>query len=206
MSKKPCDLRVIKTRQAIRGAFLKLLKLKPYSKISIQDISETAVISRNTFYLHYMDKAALVEELFEESLNRIVSCLHKYSIPQILEDNNKQEAFCYEFVNAIYEEKEIASLIINVNEIISLQERIVSYYRTIVIRSFGDEKVWPSSYLEVDFFCRGIVNLIFYVLSTENKFSQNDAYQAVCMIYHTLFPPLITGVKNQILRQEYFLS
>ncbi len=55
MSKKT-DLRVIRTKKSIKRALLGLLKEKNYNKITIQDISEEAIINRNTFYLHYLDK------------------------------------------------------------------------------------------------------------------------------------------------------
>ena len=47
------DLRVIKTKEYIKNAFLELLKEKNYAKVSVKDIASLASINRNTFYLHY---------------------------------------------------------------------------------------------------------------------------------------------------------
>ncbi|GAB6255625.1 TetR/AcrR family transcriptional regulator [Peribacillus sp. N1] len=65
------DLRIQKTRKAIRDAFLALIKEKGYEKITIQNIADQAMINRNTFYLHYIDKPDLMEKLYEETFKRL---------------------------------------------------------------------------------------------------------------------------------------
>ena len=70
LNKKP-DLRVVRTQKAIREAFLKLLNERRYEQITIQDISEEAMINRNTFYLHYTDKEDLLTKLSDKCLNEL---------------------------------------------------------------------------------------------------------------------------------------
>lgn len=60
------DLRVAKTKQYIKSAFLNLLKEKNYAKVSVKEISAKANINRNTFYLHYSSKDDLVSSLVNE--------------------------------------------------------------------------------------------------------------------------------------------
>ena len=60
------DLRVIKTKEYIKNAFLELLKEKNYAKVSVKDIASLASINRNTFYLHYSSKDDLVSSLVNE--------------------------------------------------------------------------------------------------------------------------------------------
>ena len=47
------DLRVKKTKKLIKDSFLELLEEKGYSKVSVTDITNRAMINRNTFYLRY---------------------------------------------------------------------------------------------------------------------------------------------------------
>ena len=47
------DLRVIKTREAIEGAFIQLLRDKPFERITVQNILDKARVNRKTFYKHY---------------------------------------------------------------------------------------------------------------------------------------------------------
>lgn len=63
------DLRVIKTRKNIEESFIFLLKQKDFCKITVQDILNTALINRSTFYKHYEDKYQLAETLCNEVLD-----------------------------------------------------------------------------------------------------------------------------------------
>lgn len=60
------DLRVIKTRNNIQASFISLLSQKNFSKITVQDILDAALINRSTFYKHYSDKYQLAENLCNE--------------------------------------------------------------------------------------------------------------------------------------------
>lgn len=60
------------TKEAIRHAFLDVLKEKPYKKVTVKDISERCGINRNTFYYHYQDIPALFEDIFECEVSRII--------------------------------------------------------------------------------------------------------------------------------------
>ncbi|SFL54727.1 transcriptional regulator, TetR family [Paenibacillus sp. 1_12] len=69
------DLRVIKTREGIRRAFLELIREKGYDAITIQDIAERSMTNRNTFYLHYTDKKDLLETVTDEVLDALTGKL-----------------------------------------------------------------------------------------------------------------------------------
>lgn len=60
------DLRIRRTRGAIREAFVALMKKKEYAAITVTDISEQADINRKTFYAHYETKEQLLAQLIEE--------------------------------------------------------------------------------------------------------------------------------------------
>ena len=57
------DLRIRKTRAAIKDALYELTREKTYQEISVMDIAQRAMINRSTFYLHYKDKDALLDAL-----------------------------------------------------------------------------------------------------------------------------------------------
>ncbi|WP_337126157.1 TetR/AcrR family transcriptional regulator C-terminal domain-containing protein [Staphylococcus aureus] len=62
------DLRVVKTRASIKKAFMTLLFEKDFDTISIKEITEFAQIGRKTFYLHYIDKYDLLDQIVSEKL------------------------------------------------------------------------------------------------------------------------------------------
>jgi AcrR family transcriptional regulator len=57
------DPRIRRTRQLLQGALRRLLEQKGFDDITVQDITEAATLNRATFYAHYPDKFALLEEL-----------------------------------------------------------------------------------------------------------------------------------------------
>ena len=57
------DPRIRRTRQLLRDALTGLLERKDFDNINIQEIAEAATVNRGTFYAHYTDKFALLEEL-----------------------------------------------------------------------------------------------------------------------------------------------
>lgn len=60
------DLRIKRTQKSIKNAFYELIEEKGFDHISVKDITERAMISRNTFYLHYNDKFDLLNKICDE--------------------------------------------------------------------------------------------------------------------------------------------
>ncbi len=71
------------TKKAIKDTFISLLEEHPLSDITVKNIVETCGINRNSFYYHYQDIPALVEELVKEQAEAIIQ---KYpSVSSIVE-------------------------------------------------------------------------------------------------------------------------
>ena len=66
------DPRIRRTRQLLLDALKRLLEEKEFDKISIQDITEAATLNRATFYAHYPDKFALLEQLIRVSFLQLL--------------------------------------------------------------------------------------------------------------------------------------
>lgn len=67
------DLRVKKTLINIKEAFFSLRKKKSVEKITVKELSETAMINKATFYLHFKDIYDLSDKMQEEVLDGIVA-------------------------------------------------------------------------------------------------------------------------------------
>ncbi len=61
------DPRVIRTRQALEQAFEDLLLEKGFEAISVQDITRRAGLNRATFYAHFPDKYALLDQRIRQA-------------------------------------------------------------------------------------------------------------------------------------------
>jgi len=81
------DPRVLRTRQLLQDALRRLLQEKEFDKISVQDITEAATLNRATFYAHYSDKFALLEEFIR------VSFLHLLKQRNVQFDGSCPSAF-----------------------------------------------------------------------------------------------------------------
>ena len=60
------------TKRAIQSAFLALLEERTLNKITVRDITDRCGINRNTFYYHYQDIPALLEEICSGEVERII--------------------------------------------------------------------------------------------------------------------------------------
>lgn len=63
------DPRVVKTRNSLRKALVYLMRREKLEDISVQKITETANITRGTFYLHYKDKKDFIRSAINEILD-----------------------------------------------------------------------------------------------------------------------------------------
>jgi len=69
------DLRVVRTRQMIRDAFIDLLEHKSYDKITISELTKQANINRVTFYSHYTDLDDFLSQFVDELIDNIFECM-----------------------------------------------------------------------------------------------------------------------------------
>jgi AcrR family transcriptional regulator len=79
------DPRIRRTRQMLHQAFTDLLAEKTFEEITVHDIAERSTVNRATFYDHFPDKFALLEDLIAEKFQTmldlrmgesIVTCPH----------------------------------------------------------------------------------------------------------------------------------
>lgn len=89
------DLRVIKTQKNIRSALISLMEEKPMPEISVKDICDRALCSRNTFYMHFPYKEAVLEQITKECMDevlkgteRIVDSVHQLT-PKVVEQYSR---------------------------------------------------------------------------------------------------------------------
>ena len=61
------------TKKAIKESFIKLLNEKPLSQISVRMIVEDCGINRNSFYYHYQDMLALIEEIVHDQVSELIA-------------------------------------------------------------------------------------------------------------------------------------
>jgi AcrR family transcriptional regulator len=66
------DPRITRTRKLLVDAFMDLMAEKDFEDITVQDITARATVNRATFYAHFVDKHALVDELTREGFTQML--------------------------------------------------------------------------------------------------------------------------------------
>lgn len=80
------DLRLEKTEQAIKNAFLELRSKRPLEKISVKELCQLSRIHKSTFYAHYRDIYDLSDQLEAETVASILNSLpreQEYSVNSV---------------------------------------------------------------------------------------------------------------------------
>lgn len=90
------DLRVVKTKANIRNAFLNLLKTKKINTIKVKEICDLAHCSRNTFYLHYQYKDALLHAIMDECISHIIDQFN----PLIVHPDEMSKEIIEKYINS----------------------------------------------------------------------------------------------------------
>jgi AcrR family transcriptional regulator len=66
------DPRIKRTRQLLHRAFSELLSEKTFEEITVNDIAERSTVNRATFYDHFPDKFALLEDIIADSFQAML--------------------------------------------------------------------------------------------------------------------------------------
>ena len=88
------------TKLAIKETFLRLLEERPYSQITVTDLVKECGINRNSFYYHYTDLPALVEEIISDEIGRFLK--EPRSFDSLEESLSAATAYLREHKRAMY--------------------------------------------------------------------------------------------------------
>src|SRR5215471_1814410 len=76
MSQEQVDLRVRRTHKLLWEALMAELSQRPFEEITVKEICERAMVHRTTFYKHYEDKYALLEQGIRQMYDALVAEVH----------------------------------------------------------------------------------------------------------------------------------
>lgn len=62
------DKRIKKTKKALKATMIEMMTSTPFEEITITELCKQADISRITFYTHYNDKYALIDDIFQDMI------------------------------------------------------------------------------------------------------------------------------------------
>ncbi|WP_432661970.1 TetR/AcrR family transcriptional regulator C-terminal domain-containing protein [Wukongibacter baidiensis] len=189
---KKTDLRIVRTKKSIKRAFLDLLKEKNYNKITIQDIAEEAMINRNTFYLHYLDKDDLLDQLTSQCLSKLKESMNANSNIDTIDALGYDDF--YELIKKVFKTIEED---IDFYKIILGDESIpyLSIKFTNVIKNHMSEGLDKSTQLKtgernvdnrkiyVEYMAAGLIGVIRFWINNRHKYSIEEVSRIVIDMY-----------------------
>jgi AcrR family transcriptional regulator len=92
------DPRVLRTRELIVRALKELLQEGRFAEITVQDIAERATVNRATFYSHYEDKYALLEDMMGSDLRKRLIASIGHGVPLDRDNLKKLSIAVFEFL------------------------------------------------------------------------------------------------------------
>ena len=134
---KKLDRRTKYTKDIIKKSLLKMVKKKPFEKITVTEICKMCEINRGTFYIHYCDLYDVLDDLLDEMFQETSSIFSHLDLI-----NNKESKQCtYPLCKMIQENPKYSDLLLNdslsnyiIDKMISLQKdeyisNLISLYK-----------------------------------------------------------------------------
>jgi AcrR family transcriptional regulator len=129
MSLKSKDPRVIRTKSLIIQALVKLTDETPYKKIKIQDITQAAEIARQTFYLHYKSKDAVLVDYIDGVFDNFYHEIEQH----IIASPEPGDIIAWHLFNQWQQHADFAKLIIAAD----VEHLVIKSFRNYITRVMG---------------------------------------------------------------------
>ena len=165
------DIRIIKTKKALKGAFAKLISKVPYNKLSIIDICKEADVHRATFYNYYSSKEDLFSSIIEDTKDVFLSKFfeqNKYS------PNSRSDVINYIIDSFIEHCSSISPYLQNVVKAQNPETIKHIMNKTLFTNLYQVLSLFPSNNqnLPKDFICSfysgALTNIIFWYMDNPN--------------------------------------
>ena len=190
------DRRVVRTRRAIRKAFLRLMQDTEYQKITITAIAREADIDRKTFYLHYQSIDELTDEIVQEEADRIVStCLD--SLKNSGDGNNVVTLFEKLSLGLAPDLKSVKRIASHVPYELVLKKLESSLTASLIEQdTLGLKKLGPYLDFCVAYFSAGLVAVIRRWIMEDSEIPLEDIAQMTHAIVHSGLDGIVKDVAS----------
>lgn len=129
MSLKNEDPRVIRTKALIIQALVELTSETSYKKIKIQDLTQTASIARQTFYLHYKSKDEVLLDYIDSVFDLFYTEIEGY----IIDSPDPGDIIAWHLFNQWQQHADFSKLIIAAD----VEHLVIKSFRNYITRVIG---------------------------------------------------------------------
>ncbi len=174
------DKRVIRSKRDLSNALDELLDEKNYDDISIQDITNKALVSKNTFYNNFLDKNELLMYLFQKYSMEIFEQIEPLlNSDASFEEISKKSLIC--IIDYLSKNYDKFKKMISNDRSKALYWNFYKFIQEIVafiFENYNDKLLLKTIPLEMasPFIAGGVSNLIYSMMEHEKRYSKEDVY------------------------------
>lgn len=168
------DLRVIKTQNAIKSAFLSLLHDKHLKDITVKEITDLAQCNRNTFYLHYTDKYDLMEKLCFFCLKEMERTLYETYDCNYSSNSAWYFDIAKRVLNAIESNLIFYKIVLGKNRYPDFANRYQQLMADFIYAGLNKIEKLKYNHFEVEFLASGMVGFLKYWLANQGDYSKEE--------------------------------
>lgn len=170
------DLRIRRTKKSIRDAFFELIDENGFDSVTVKDITDRALISRNTFYLHYEDKFDLLNKISNELMRKVYWRVSKdlIKIKDLDFTIDCTATLLISIQRVIDEDRDLYRLLLTDPGTVVFSEKIEKTIRTALDLIKGD--IEGISDLSIEYIITGMKGVIRYWVTHDDMDIQTEAY------------------------------
>ena len=181
------DLRIVKTKRAIKEALFKLIKEKGFERMTVQHIADEAMINRNTFYTHYLDKYDLMEKITDDYLKRFEESLENPSTSEIMTTSDFKLTLKRVFSN-IEEDMTFYQLQLHENSQVQLQIKLKTILKNHILKNIhqGDLLIAIGKKEEValEYMISGILGVIWFWIENSKECTVDETIELLYELHY----------------------
>jgi AcrR family transcriptional regulator len=171
---KPRDARIERTLKALRSALLRLLEQQPFDQITIRDICANANAGYATFFRHFPDKAALLDDLAAVAISELL----ERAVPILYAVDTR--AACVTLCSYVDERRKLWSTLLTGGAAATLREEFVRQARLLAAADARAAKKsqrrsgWLPADLAVVFGVSGVIEVLAWWLQHRREFTVEE--------------------------------
>ena len=142
--------RQTRTEAKIKAAYTRIVKAKGFDALTVSDLAREADINRGTFYMHYVDKFDLRQQLIDNTIDELTSILipkdasaDALEIGDIIRTDDIVEALRY-----IKRDYEFIDAVSNGGTDMQLHDRIKDVIRQLLLSQVSRLRTPPSGFAD----------------------------------------------------------
>ena len=184
------DLRVRRTRKLLWEALMAELSERPFEQITVREICERAMVHRTTFYKHYEDKYALLEQGMRQMYDTLLA--DDVNTPSALPSMNDPSASLVRIFVHVAEHQQFYKLMLHGDSISRFQKLVKEYITVHTQFKIGtfppvDQSLVVSPAVQSQFFAGALISILAWWLENDMPLTPKQVAHSFLSLHRPMF-------------------